>query len=1004
MKNEIIMVLLLLIARQIEAQNGFQLFDQKGDISFDNVKVNLKKIQKKQIETQESVKEVPKQQQIGKSQKELLEEQLQQIEKYKPSNITIEGGRVFSQQQQNQQKEIDENSEMDEQTESDDEEENDEEDEVLLAIQQISSDAQLDAIEFIFKKRQMDYQRMENLIEMIDKQEINVTLNQIYELSSKYSFLQLFQQALNQLDIEFSEEKEELNDNEISDIDDYSDEQSDNEKDINQFNELQTDFTFDDLIDFDDDEQKYEKSDNQEETDQDQLDDFDFYDSDNIPDDIDNSDFDALELDEQQYQIHNSFITESQVNQQITEEEEVQNEEVEEQIFNEEEFILNFSPSSKIEQQSEEQLIYSEFEELIEQSYSEEEEDVEEFHLNIQDMMQQSQEQQQQSVNQDNTFIPLQYDNFIQLQKVEDIIISKEEQNQTYIDENIPVGVLNFQENYDNSEIKLQKEFEFSPKKLENNNNNKDLSQLQAQFDLSNENLDQINQKYEQMNSIYNQESEIQNNDTLTNKEIQPQFIQISQNTEVNSNSENQNNNQEQKQTNINDQEQETKIEIHDDNLNINIQNEIQDLKEEQSKQNDQKIFIENQQNNEKQVEKEQRQTSKQQIPMSKPAQPHELEFDKQQSNQQKSDEEIQQEKEMKARARYAKRYQALDVANDEQKKKEQEETHFVDVDKSIDDIFIIQSLASTKKNNVIEMKNLNEEPKPQTLQVTDQENNINIEQYNSVAQKHLTKTNNQKTQHFVEAFVQDMSLKSYNCDPSYYGPNKEARSFACQCSNKIFLLDEESWYLAGTIQYYKQYEKLFEQIKKTIPIVFVGTSKDKVCFSSQMHQPVILNDFLRELFFKTKIQNKFIQIPNIISMSYMQLEYIDNQIRNFMMEAESNDEIKFAYGFNIRQILMKLAQEDLHIQYIGSFLVHQQQVPFKLTNQYGSLKIDTMEITVQLPQDELICLQICEQILSGDVAQQLKAFINFKKGQYQITVKVLSSNESFEIFYSLKS
>lgn len=44
MKNEIIILFLLLIARPLQAENGFQLFDQKGDISFDNVKVNLKKI------------------------------------------------------------------------------------------------------------------------------------------------------------------------------------------------------------------------------------------------------------------------------------------------------------------------------------------------------------------------------------------------------------------------------------------------------------------------------------------------------------------------------------------------------------------------------------------------------------------------------------------------------------------------------------------------------------------------------------------------------------------------------------------------------------------------------------------------------------------------------------------------------------------------------------------------------------------------------------------------
>lgn len=55
------------------------------------------------------------------------------------------------------------------------------------------------------------------------------------------------------------------------------------------------------------------------------------------------------------------------------------------------------------------------------------------------------------------------------------------------------------------------------------------------------------------------------------------------------------------------------------------------------------------------------------------------------------------------------------------------------------------------------------------------------------------------------------MSLKSYNCDPGYYGPHKEARQFCCGCSNKIFLLDEESWYLAGTIPFYKNFEKLFE-------------------------------------------------------------------------------------------------------------------------------------------------------------------------------------------------
>ncbi|CAK86586.1 unnamed protein product (macronuclear) [Paramecium tetraurelia] len=996
MKNEIIILFLLLIARPLQAENGFQLFDQKGDISFENVKVNLKKIQKKQIEPQESVKEVPKQSQTGKSQKELLEEQLQQIEKYKPSNITVEGGRVFTQSQQNQQKELDENSEVDEQTESYDEDEIDQEDEVLLAIQQISADAQLDAIEFIFKKRQIDYQRMKNLIEMIDQQEINVKMNQIYELSSKYSFLQVFQQVLSELHIEFIQDKDEdTNEDESLESSDNSDEQSDNDIDTNQFNEQQTDFTFDDLIDFDDDELQDGKSDDQEETSQDQQDDFDFYD-DNTPEDLYNQDFETLELDDSQFQIQNSFITDSQVNQSITEEE--TNIEVEEEeLLTEEEHAINFFEFQKQQQQIEEELVYSEFEELIEQSYSEEEE--EEFHSNIQDNIQNSQEQ---SDNQESYQQPLKVDNPIFLQKVEDIILSKEEQDQTYIDENIPVAVLNFQENDDVSEVKLQKEFEFSPKKFDNFN--KDLSSLQAQFNISNENLDLINKKYEQMNSIFNSETKNEESDPLQKKEQQQaQFIQISQQTEEN---------QEEQSTSTNDQEntnqnEESKLESEVSNENTDkvetIDNRIQENSKENQKQADQEPEVEKQKNDD-QVQQEYRSPQKQQIPLSKPAQPHELEFEKPQQKQEKSEEEIAQEKEMKARARYAKRYQALDVENEEQKKKEQEETHYVDVDKSIDDIFIIQSLASTKKNNVIEMKNLNEEPKSEPLQEPNQENDAKIEVYNSVTQKHLSKANNQKTQHFVEAFVQDMSLKSYTCDPSYYGPNKEARQFACQCSSKIFLLDEESWYLAGTIQYYKQYEKLFEQIKKTIPLVFVGTSKDKVCFSSQMHQPVILNDFLRELFFKTKIQNKFIQIPTIISMSYMQLEYSDNQIHNFMMEAESNDEIKLAYGFNVRQILMKLAQENLNIQYVGSFLVHQQQVPFRLTNQYGSLKIDTMEITVQLPQDELICLQICEQILSGDVAQQLKAFINFKKGQYQITVKVLSSNESFEIFYSLKS
>lgn len=76
-----------------------------------------------------------------------------------------------------------------------------------------------------------------------------------------------------------------------------------------------------------------------------------------------------------------------------------------------------------------------------------------------------------------------------------------------------------------------------------------------------------------------------------------------------------------------------------------------------------------------------------------------------------KSEEEIAKEKELKAKARYAKRYQALDVENEHNKKKEEEETHFVKVDQNIDDIFIIQSLASTKKNNVVEMKDLKEEP-----------------------------------------------------------------------------------------------------------------------------------------------------------------------------------------------------------------------------------------------------------------------------------------------------
>ncbi|CAD8168876.1 unnamed protein product [Paramecium pentaurelia] len=1007
MKNEIIILFLLLIARPLQAENGFQLFDQKGDISFDNVKVNLKKIQKKQIEPQESVKEVPKQQQTGKSQKELLEEQLQQIEKYKPSNITVEGGRVFTQSQQNLQKEMDENSEIDEQTESYDDDENDQEDEVLLAIQQISADAQLDAIEFIFKKRQIDYQRMKNLIQMIDQQEINVKMNEIYELSSKYSFLQVFQQIISELHIEFNEEKEEYtNEDESLDSSDNIDEQSDNEIDTNQFNDLQTDFAFDDLIDFDDDEIQNEKSDDQEETSQDQLDDFDFYDSDSTSDDLYNQELDTLELDDSQFQIQNSLITDSQVNQLITEEEAIIQEVEELFTEEEEEHILNFFDFSKQQQHTEEDLVYSEFEELIEQSYSEEEEEEEEeFHSNIQDVIS---NQQEQSDNNENIQQPLQVDNLMLLQKVEDIILSKEEQNQTYIDENIPMAVLNFQDNEDDiSEVKLQKEFEFNTKKFDNIN--KDLSSLQAQFNISNENLDLINQKYEQMNQIFNQETQIEDNDSISKEQQQqqsqqqPQFIQISQQTEESQEKQSDSNN-DQENTN---QNEESKHEQEISNENINkvesIDNNIQENNVEKPKQSDQKPIIE-QQKKDEQVQQEYKQTQKQQIPMSKPAQPHELEFEKSQQKQQKSDDEIAQDKEMKARARYAKRYQALDVANDEQKKKEQDETHHVDVEKSIDDIFIIQSLASTKKNNVIEMKNLNEEPKPESLQESNQENDAKIEVYNSVTQKHLNKINNQKTQHFVEAFVQDMSLKSYNCDPSYYGPNKEARQFACQCSSKIFLLDEESWYLAGTIQFYKQYEKLFEQIKKTIPLVFVGASKDKVCFSSQMHQPVILNDFLRELFFKTKIQNKFIQIPSIISMSYMQLEYSDNQIHNFMMEAESNDEIKLAYGFNVRQILMKLAQENLNIQYVGSFLVHQQQVPFRLTNQYGSLKIDTMEITVQLPQDELICLQICEQILSGDVAQQLKAFINFKKGQYQITVKVLSSSESFEIFYSLKS
>ena len=52
-----------------------------------------------------------------------------------------------------------------------------------------------------------------------------------------------------------------------------------------------------------------------------------------------------------------------------------------------------------------------------------------------------------------------------------------------------------------------------------------------------------------------------------------------------------------------------------------------------------------------------------------------------QQFGRKPTEEEIAKEKELKTKARYAKRYQALDIENENNKKKEEEETNYVKVD-----------------------------------------------------------------------------------------------------------------------------------------------------------------------------------------------------------------------------------------------------------------------------------------------------------------------------------
>ncbi|KAM3142813.1 hypothetical protein pb186bvf_005197 [Paramecium bursaria] len=89
-----------------------------------------------------------------------------------------------------------------------------------------------------------------------------------------------------------------------------------------------------------------------------------------------------------------------------------------------------------------------------------------------------------------------------------------------------------------------------------------------------------------------------------------------------------------------------------------------------------------------------------------------------------------------------------------------------------------------------------------------------------SIAQKKMKNIENLEI--FFNSFLQNMSTKLFNFKESYYGAQHKAINFICQCSQYLFLIYKEAWYLARVMKT-QSFHFLYNQIVYFLKHVLVS-------------------------------------------------------------------------------------------------------------------------------------------------------------------------------------